>query len=117
MFVAVKEEYVSLVKVLQSALDQAQDGKGNIRHSFGEPFDQQEICDGARKCGIGAMVYQARKKSLEALRLYETQGKEAALEDIYGAIIYLAASAIVLDEQDDHVLDEQDDQGGQNGDK
>lgn len=107
----VESGYESLAEVLQEALDQAQSGKGKERHANADPFESQEICDGARKCGVGAMVYQARKKSLEALRLKEKHGVERALPDLYGAINYLAAAIIVMKEDQEVALECKEEEG------
>lgn len=91
--------YEPLASILQEALDQAQTGKGKERHATDEPFAQQEICNGARLCGLGAMAFQVRKKILEAVRLIERNGVEAGAPDILGAINYAAAMLIVAREQ------------------
>ena len=97
--VHVQKEYEILFEVLMQAFEQAQSGKGRERHAGArERFEDQEICRGARKCGLGAMAYQARKKSLESIRLYERFGADEALPDVLGAIIYNAAMAIVMQE-------------------
>jgi hypothetical protein len=90
--------YESLAEILQEALDQAQSGKGKERHANAEPFTQQEICNGARLCGLGAMAFQVRKKTLEAIRLIERGGAENGAPDILGAIVYAAAMLIVARE-------------------
>jgi hypothetical protein len=91
--------YETLAQILQEALDQAQSGKGKERHATDEPFAQQEICNGARLCGLGAMAFQVRKKILEAVRLIERNGVEAGAPDILGAINYAAAMLLVAREQ------------------
>jgi hypothetical protein len=91
--------YETLAQILQEALDQAQTGKGKERHATDEPFDKQEICNGARLCGLGAMAFQVRKKILEAVRLIERNGVEAGAPDILGAINYAAAMLLVAREQ------------------
>jgi hypothetical protein len=90
--------YEPLASILQEALDQAQTGKGKERHATDEPFAQQEICNGARLCGLGAMAFQVRKKILEAVRLIERNGVEAGAPDILGAINYAAAMLLVARE-------------------
>ena len=87
-----------LVKVFEAALEQAAGGKGKERHANGQPFDRQPICEGGRHFGIGAPLFQAWKKTAEVMRLVEMDnGAERALREIYGAMNYLAAAAIVLD--------------------
>jgi hypothetical protein len=92
--------YRLLASVLNDALNQAQSGKGKERHACGEPFEQQEICHNTRAVGFGYPLGQARKKAREAKRLLETRGKDAAIAECLGAINYLAAAVIVMDEQD-----------------
>lgn len=96
-----EREYRLLALVLNDALNQAQSGKGKERHACGEPFEQQEICQNTRAVGLGYPLGQARKKAREAKRLFETKGKEAAIAECLGAINYLAAAVIVMDEQDE----------------
>jgi hypothetical protein len=92
--------YERLAEVLQNALDQAQSGKGKERHACGELFEQQEICQNTRAVGFGYPLGQARKKAKEAKRLLETRGKDAAIAECLGAINYLAAAVIVMDESE-----------------
>ena len=89
-----EDPYISLRYVLELAVDQAANGKGKERHANGEPFDQQKICKISRAVGIGFALGQALKKAEESVRL----DKEAALREILGAINYLAAAYIVLNE-------------------
>lgn len=88
------EGYGALAKVLERAFDQSARGKGKERHSRGEEFTQQVIIEGARRFGTGAMLFQAFKKSEESQRL----PKEMAVKELLGAIVYLAAAVIVLEE-------------------
>jgi len=91
--------YEMLAWVLQEALDQAQHGKGKERHAEGgKPFHVQDICQEARDLGLAYPIGQARKKAKEALRL--TAGK--AIEDLLGAINYLAAAVIVVHERENN---------------
>ena len=89
-----EDPYISLRYVLELAVDQAANGKGKERHANGEPFDQQKICKISRAVGVGFALGQALKKAEESVRL----NKEAALREILGAINYLAAAYIVLNE-------------------
>lgn len=92
MRVEVVDGYEPLFEVLIEALQQAQRGKGALRHADGKPFLQQPIMEGARSCGEGAMAYQSRKKILEALRCDDP---ERAITDLLGAINYTVAQIIV----------------------
>jgi hypothetical protein len=91
------DNYGALAEVLGAAMDQASRGKGAERHSFGEPFEKQKICQIARWVGIGAPLGQAIKKAVEAERL----PRDAAIRELLGAINYLAAAIIILKEQPD----------------
>jgi len=91
--------YEMLAWVLMEALDQAQHGKGKERHAEGgKPFHAQDICQEARDLGLAYPIGQARKKAKEALRL--PAGK--AIEDLLGAINYLAAAVIVVHERENN---------------
>lgn len=91
--------YESLQKVLNSALDQASCGKGNARHAYGdEPFEKQVICEICRRLSnekTAGALFQAVKKIYESGRLE----KEAAINELYGAINYIAAAIILLKEE------------------
>ena len=93
---AIEEGYEPLAEVLQQALDQAQHGKGKRCHADDKPFLDQPIMRGARECGPGSMAYQSRKKILEALRCPDD---DRAIEDLLGAINYIAAQVILRREQ------------------
>jgi len=93
----VEEGYEMLAAVLQDALDQAQHGKGRERHAEGnKAFHEQDICQEARDLGLAYPIGQARKKAKEALRL----PPDKAIEDLLGAINYLAAAVIVVHERE-----------------
>jgi hypothetical protein len=89
--------YASLEYVLRRAVEQASKGKGAERHSFGEPFEQQKICQIARWVGVGSALGQAIKKTVEAERL----PRDAAVRELLGAINYLAAAVIIIEEKED----------------
>ncbi len=88
--------YESLASVLSRALDQAQSGKGAERHGNGLPFSEQPVMvEQRQQGGTGFTVGQARKKSLESMGL---QAQEAAVKELLGAINYLAAAVLYLEE-------------------
>lgn len=94
----VRNGYKSLAAILERSLDQAQNGKGNERHQVGEAtFTKQPICELGRLYGTGYNFGQAAKKAHETNQLGT---KEAKLNEIYGAINYLAAAAILIEEGD-----------------
>ena len=87
--------YWILKDTLARAYDQAKNGKGKERHAKkNEPFEKQKICEITRRVGLGYPLGQAIKKAEEALRL-DTQ---AGVKEILGAINYLAAAIIVMEE-------------------
>lgn len=89
--------YEPLAAVLQEALDQAQHGKGKKCHANGKPFLEQPIMTGGRECGAGGLVFQARKKILEAMNCEDDDDR--AIEDYLGAINYVAALVLLRREQ------------------
>lgn len=82
--------YELLADVLERAYKQAALGKGKERHANGEPFDEQVMQDGARRFGVGALLFQAFKKSEESQRLPLDRG----VNELLGAIVYLAGAVI-----------------------
>lgn len=93
-------QYVALGKVFQECFNQAALGKGAERHTDGsESFTEQFICEGQRLVGIGFGLGQALKKALEANRFAAGGNRTAAVHELRGAINYLAATIIVLEEE------------------
>lgn len=87
--------YFSLRAVLGEAWEQAALGKGKDRHQKqDEPFEDQPICMFARRVGIGFPLGQAMKKIDEAAMIEHG----AAVNELLGAINYIAAAVIVLRE-------------------
>ena len=74
-------------------------GKGVERHALSpnQPFHEQPICANARILGLGGPLYQAMKKIQESQQLSRFPGRAKA--ELLGAINYIAAAVIVLDEQ------------------
>lgn len=86
--------YQSLQAVLDAAYQQASHGKGAARHAAGEPFEKQKICEITRRLigsPVQSLLYQAVKK------IYETTRTDP-IPEILGAINYLCAAVIVLQE-------------------
>jgi hypothetical protein len=93
--IPIEPEYKSLEKVLLDALYQAQNGKGRTRHAKkSEPFEKQKICEITRRVGLGYPLGQAIKKAEESQRLIV----DKAVDELLGAINYLAAAVIVMRE-------------------
>lgn len=94
-----KEEdssYSSLKRVLDMAYDQASSGKGKERHANNDSFESQPICQIPRYQGsIDFVTGQAIKKCLEVTKLPTV---EAKVRELLGAINYIAAGIIVLQE-------------------
>lgn len=96
--IAAGSEYQALLGVFSAAFNQASEGKGKDRHANSdEPFEKQKICEITRRVGLGFPLGQAIKKAEESLRL----GHRGPAE-ILGAINYLAAAYIVLQEETNH---------------
>jgi hypothetical protein len=89
--------YEKLADVLARAYAQAAIGKGAERHARGEPFHEQVIIEGARRFGVGSLLFQAFKKSEESQRL----AHDAAVRELLGAIVYLAGAVIALEKEND----------------
>jgi hypothetical protein len=87
------EQYALLQEVLEAAYNQAVYGKGKARHATDEPFEEQPICQIARWVGLGFPAGQAIKKVREATRTH-------SIDDLLGAINYIAAMVIVMREHD-----------------
>ena len=89
-------KYDSLYKVLLAAYNQASNGKGKERHQLNddEPFENQKICEIARRLSVDYNLGQAVKKIYESKRLAD--GRDIA--ELYGAINYIAAAIIVKQE-------------------
>ena len=89
--------YESLARVLDEALEQAQRGKGAVRHaSPGDAFVDQPIvliCELLGAGGISFALGQAVKKTLESTRLFEAHARA----ELLGAINYLAAAVLLID--------------------
>jgi hypothetical protein len=91
-------KYAALDKVLQGAYAQASTGKGKERHADDEPFENQKICVINRWLAgspVAGALFQAVKKTVESSRL----SGERAINELRGAINYLAAAIILLEEK------------------
>lgn len=91
--------YEDLTRILDEALQQATSGKGKERHAGNKPFDKQPIMEIARMTGLAYQTGQAMKKIQESHTLLEIKGKEAAINELRGAIIYLAAAIKTIEEK------------------
>jgi hypothetical protein len=92
--VFVKPEYSDLFEVLRDALEEAQEGKGAVRHGNGLSFMDQPALTITRAVGLGFPLGQAMKKIQESQRM----DTDAAKRELLGAINYLAAAVLFLDE-------------------
>jgi hypothetical protein len=91
--------YGSLRNVLAGAVEQAESGKGSVRHAnSGEAFEDQKICEIGRRLRenlAAGPLFQAVKKCYESGRLEP----KAAIHELRGAINYIAASIILFEEE------------------
>jgi hypothetical protein len=96
--------YEQLDRVIKEATDQAKSGKGCERHATGEPFENQKICVISRwlKGSTAAgPLFQAAKKIFESATLereYNVTGHQRAIHELQGAINYLAAAILLMEE-------------------
>ena len=98
--VDVVKGYEPLFGVLMDALKQASGGKGKERHANGLPFLDQPIMTIADGHGMGFLTGQATKKLQESHKLLELRGKDAAVAEMLGAIVYTAAAILHLQSQE-----------------
>ena len=96
--ITVCDGYEELNTTLIKALEQAQNGKGKERHAKeNEPFAKQIICEVTRRLEKSPVAFplgQAVKKIYETVNLDE----DRSIHELYGAINYIAAAIIVLEE-------------------
>jgi hypothetical protein len=74
--------YERLAETLDTALYQAQSGKGKERHANDKPFMQQPIMEIGRMVGPGFALGQAIKKAQESTRLPDNGAKVRELNDM-----------------------------------
>ena len=91
--------YYRLAKVFNDAFLQASAGKGQERHAYSknEPYSSQVLCEMDKRLGGNAIGprYQAVKKIYESARM----DPDKAIRELHGAINYLAAAIIILEEK------------------
>ena len=94
--------FEDLAGVLAKAYRQAAGGKGLERHGGGAvpiPFNRQRILEIARgPAGLGFLTGQVQKKVGEANDMANRGERDAAIHEMMGAIVYLGAAIIRLDE-------------------
>lgn len=90
----VREGYEGLHEVMHDALDQAQIGKGQIRHNVrNEAFERQQIIEidaRLQNSPCQGVLFQAVKKIYESADLEP----ERAVHELRGAMVYLGAALI-----------------------
>ena len=92
------DRYKELDRILGIAWAQAAIGKGVQRHGSDKPFQGQIICEITRRLGLGFPLGQAWKKTHESLVHLKGGDKYKAMEELYGAINYIAAAILVIEE-------------------
>jgi hypothetical protein len=98
-----ESDYSALEEVLDDALEQSESGKGKERHANNNRYEDQVICVVQRLLKdhpFGGHAYQIIKKTIEAGRLYKIKGKEAAYQEMLGAINYAGAMNILIKEEE-----------------
>lgn len=91
--------YQLLANVLLEAYLQAAQGKGTERHNpHGFDFRHQPICTIQDAVGSGFALGQALKKTQEAAGMLVRDEPDAAVRELYGAIVYLAAAVWHIEE-------------------
>lgn len=91
------DKYFELKRVLADAELHASHGKGKVRHATDEAFEDQKICVITRwleESPVAGPLFQAVKKCVESARMDE----DRAIQELYGAINYIAAAILVLEE-------------------
>ena len=90
-------DWADLQDVLNEALAQARCGKGFERHGSRLPLHEQPIMTIPKiQDSADGLIFQSCKKSLESKRILELYGPEKAIQELYGAIVYLAAAVLWL---------------------
>ena len=94
----IPDGYSDLARVLDAALDQAANGKGKERHAAGREFQDQPIIAITSRRGRGFPLGQAEKKIDEADGMVSRGQISAAKAELLGAIVYLAAAYLRIDQ-------------------
>jgi hypothetical protein len=101
--------YEDLAAVLTAAFDQAARGKGKERHANGRAFTDQPIFEINRMLPskIDGAAYQVIKKTQEACSMAAAGKLDAAKHELLGAIVYAAATYLLIEEKRAQSLAEQ----------
>jgi hypothetical protein len=86
--------YDTLGSILTQAYDQAARTKGVERHADGKPFHLQPMQTIAEKRGIGFLLGQADKKSIEAQGMIARGEVSKGIHELLGAIVYTAGAIL-----------------------
>ena len=90
------KNYESLWDVLEKAYKRASEGKGKERHAKDLPFEKQLWHDICGHHGIGFVLGQAEKKSVEQYGL----PKEQRIDELLDVIVYTSMCIINLTEEE-----------------
>lgn len=96
--------YEALFVTLLEAHDQAAIGKGRDRHAKGQPFLKQPIMEIGRMVGPGYQTGQSMKKAQEAMGMLGRREYGKAMAELLGAINYLAAAYLLIEEQQEAAI-------------
>ena len=91
--------YAVLADILQRAYNQAAVGKGADRHANELPFDKQPMQTIADKHGVGFLLGQADKKTVEAHGMLRRGEVDKAVHELLGAINYTAGAILFAEGQ------------------
>jgi regulator of replication initiation timing len=92
-----RDDYEALMEVFQSARHQAAHGKGQERHAEDDtPYTEQPTMRDTKSLGVSFPIGQGIKKARESKGLIKTKGVDAAVNELLGAINYLATAVIAL---------------------
>lgn len=99
------KNYDGLARILIGAYNQAAYGKGHIRHSNNERWEDQPIGEIGRMVGPGFNTGQAIKKITESLGMLDRGETTAAKNELLGAIVYVASVVALIEEFEEYAAE------------
>lgn len=92
--IALPIERHPLDEVFKRCVEQAEKGKGEVKHGLGKGFYDQQWVDVTRRHGVGFLTGQAVKKLNEAAALKNNMTQEDWEKEMHGAINYAAMAVL-----------------------